>query len=498
MGNHRADAAGRQLETLWSVGWVGDLEDDALLARYDARRDGPAEAAFRVLVERHGPMVLRTCRQILGDDHDAQDAAQAVFLILARKAGSLRGRDSVAPWLHGVARRVASRARKRTSARRVNEERAARVAAAQRGEAVVPADPAVDWEVVHREVDRLPEKYRTPVVLCYLEGRTYEDAARRIGCPVGTVRVRLSRARDRLRDRLRRRGYGPTAVASTLAPGPSAGPGTLGRPSPVRGAGAPVETLSVAWVEATVRAARTFASGGASASGPVSAAVLSLSQGVIRSMLMSKLTTWALGLLTLGVVAAGAGARVGQEAGLSKPEGPAHPVAVREEPGDAGAKGAEAADEAGAHLSRRITDAARRRLESQLRDYEKGRITLDRFIEASRQVALAETEAATTHEGRVAAAKAHLARLEEVERRERSELEVGRGTVADVAEAELAKERAEQDVRQALAGGSPGDLMALERRIGALERKLDRVLERLDRPARGSTTGAEGAAKPPR
>jgi hypothetical protein len=255
-------------------------------------------------------------------------------------------------------------------------------------------------------------------------------------------------------------------------------------------------TPTVAWVEATVRAARAFVSGGASASGAVPAAVLALSQGGIRSMLTTKLTTWTLGLITLGVVAAGAGALVGQEAGPSTREGPANPAPPRRVSGDAGAKRATPADEAEAYLSRRITDAARRRVEAQKRFYEEGRLTLDRYLEACRLLALAETEAATTHEGRVAAARTHLARLEEIVLRERSELEVGRGTPADVAEAELARERAEQDVRQALAGGSPGDLTALERRIVALERKLDRILERLDRPAEGSTPDAEGASKP--
>jgi hypothetical protein len=213
-------------------------------------------------------------------------------------------------------------------------------------------------------------------------------------------------------------------------------------------------------------------------------------------MLTTKLTTWALGLMTLGVVAAEAGALVGQEAGPSTREGPADPAPPRRVSGDAGAKRPTPADEAEAYVSRRITDAARRRMEAQKRFYEEGRLTLDRYLEACRLLALAETEAATTHEGRVAAARTHLARLEEIVLRERSELEVGRGTPADVAEAELARERAEHDVRQALAGGSPGDLMALERRIVALERKLDRILERLDRPAERSAPDTEGASQP--
>src|SRR3954471_19312320 len=112
MADGSARAIARQITTLWSAGAIGEADGSALVARFSARRDETAEAAFGVLVERHGPMVLRVCRQILGDGHDAYDAAQAVFLVLARKAGSIRHRGSVAPWLHGVARRVAARARR--------------------------------------------------------------------------------------------------------------------------------------------------------------------------------------------------------------------------------------------------------------------------------------------------------------------------------------------------------------------------------------------------
>ncbi len=115
---------GRHLHTLWTAGAIGEAEDLALLNRFSAHRDDTAEAAFRILVERHGPMVLRVCRQVLGDGHEAHDAAQAVFLILARKAGSIRNTGSIAPWLQGVASRVASKARRRAAVRRANETRA--------------------------------------------------------------------------------------------------------------------------------------------------------------------------------------------------------------------------------------------------------------------------------------------------------------------------------------------------------------------------------------
>ena len=212
MAAERRSSLEGQMRVLWAVGTVGGLDDAALLSRFALRLGDSAKEAFRILVERHGPMVLRTCQQVLGDRHDAEDAAQAVFLVLARKAPELRIDSSLAPWLHGVARRVAAKARIRTTARRQAEIRTAIVAASVRASEGDSRPSSEDWEVVHQEVDRLPEKYRTPVVLCYLDGQTYEETARRIGCPVGTVRVRLSRARDRLRDRLARRGLGPERV----------------------------------------------------------------------------------------------------------------------------------------------------------------------------------------------------------------------------------------------------------------------------------------------
>src|SRR5262249_37585980 len=156
------------------------------------------------LVERHGPMVYRICSRLLADVHDSQDAFQATFLILVRKARSLKDRGSVGPWLFGVARPVAARSRTAT-ARRANHERRYVEALEARGSA--EDHERSDLEAtLHEEVSRLPERYRIPIVLCYLEGVTQEEAATRLGWPIGTVRSRLSRARERLRGRLTRRG----------------------------------------------------------------------------------------------------------------------------------------------------------------------------------------------------------------------------------------------------------------------------------------------------
>jgi RNA polymerase sigma factor (sigma-70 family) len=182
----------------------GGVSDGELLTRFLAERD---EAAFELLVWRHGPMVLGVCRRVLRDVHAAEDAFQATFFTLARKGSSLGRRDSVGGWLYTVAHRIALRARTRQARRAVYEQ--------PLGDFIPPAtgaEPGADlaWRelasLLDTEVDRLPEKYRTAFVLCYLEGKTNEEAAELLGCPKGTILSRLARARERLRGRLSSRG----------------------------------------------------------------------------------------------------------------------------------------------------------------------------------------------------------------------------------------------------------------------------------------------------
>src|SRR5262249_45040927 len=159
------------------------------------------EEAFAGLLRRHGPLVFGVCRQVLGDAHDAEDAFQATFLVLARKAATVARQDSLAAWLHRVALNVARTARTAAARRRAPERETALRTRPGPGDEVAPGD----WQpLLHEEVDRLPEKYRVPVVLCYLEGRTHEEAARQLGWPLGSVKGRLARARDLLRARLTR------------------------------------------------------------------------------------------------------------------------------------------------------------------------------------------------------------------------------------------------------------------------------------------------------
>ncbi len=185
---------GESLRTLFGVGTLSGLTDGQLLERFARGRGlaGPSdsEAAFAAIVERHGSMVLGVCRAVLGDRHDAEDACQATFLVLARSAGRIRRGDSVASWLYGVARRVALRARRQAARRRELERR--RLAGMKAGEPAC-SPPAEPWPELYEELDRLPQPFRAAVVLCDLEGHSYEQAAGLLHCPVGTLQSRLAR-----------------------------------------------------------------------------------------------------------------------------------------------------------------------------------------------------------------------------------------------------------------------------------------------------------------
>jgi RNA polymerase sigma factor (sigma-70 family) len=197
----------RHLRTLSEAQATRELSDGELLERFRVRRE---ETAFALLVQRHGPMVLGVCRRLLADAHAAEDAFQATFLVLVRKAASIRKRDSVVSWLHGVARRIAVKAR----------QRGARDHALERRSLAMPRAEMCDdytWHelraILDEELEQLPEKYRTPLVLCGLEGKTHEQAAQELGCPKSSLSSRLARARELLRDRLTRRGITVSTAA---------------------------------------------------------------------------------------------------------------------------------------------------------------------------------------------------------------------------------------------------------------------------------------------
>jgi RNA polymerase sigma-70 factor (ECF subfamily) len=276
--------------------------DRELLERFVRARD---QAAFAALVHRHGPMVLGVCRRLLHDAHEAEDAFQATFLVLAHKARSIGRPEQLGPWLHGVAYRTAARARQAAQRR------------ARRREAAPPpdGDPAAEvvWrelrQVLDEELGRLAQKYRAPLVLFYLEGKSTEEVARQLGCAKGTVQSRLARGRDRLRDRLVRRGVALSVWVMVGLLMEKAAPAAL--------------------AEGTIKAAVSTAAGTAAA-GRIPANAAALAKGVLRAMFLSKVKVAVAVVLAATVAAAGTGVCVRQ--------------ALADKPGAAG-KGADAKDE---------------------------------------------------------------------------------------------------------------------------------------------------------
>jgi RNA polymerase sigma factor (sigma-70 family) len=259
-----------------------DLTDGQLLERFVANRDG---AALDGLVRRHGPMVFGVCRRVLRDPHDADDAFQATFLVLLRKAASVVPRQLVANWLYGVAVRTAQRARMAAVKRRARETP---MSVMPEPAAAEPADRHDLLPQLDLELSRLPDRYRVPIVLCELEGKTHQEAARQVGCPVGTLSGRLSRGRQMLARRLARRGMALSvgSLAAWLSEQASS------------------STVPPALVAAAVRGTGVVVGGPAAAGGVPSATAAKLAEEVLRTMLLTKLRVIA-GLLTVGALGVG-------------------------------------------------------------------------------------------------------------------------------------------------------------------------------------------------
>ncbi len=276
-----------ELQAIFEGGTVAGLTDGQLLDRFAGRRDEDAERAFSALVARHGPMVLSVCQGMLGNAHDAEDAFQATFLVLACKARALRRPELLGPWLHGVAHRTARRLKDKNTRRRRHEAEAAMSGATTLGHANRLESGRVNHdeiETLHEEIDRLPERYRTAIVLCDLQGLTHDEAARQLGRPVGTISARLSRAREQLRGRLVRRGLAlPAGVMAT----------------PVSTTKA--STVPPALASSTIQVAMTVSAG--LSAGVVPASIATLSRGVLKSMFFTKLR-----IISAIVVMIGAGA----------------------------------------------------------------------------------------------------------------------------------------------------------------------------------------------
>ena len=350
----------QRLDRLFSDGTLAGLGDGELLERFRTRRD---EAAFEALVELHGPMVLGLCRRFLRDPRDVEDAFQATFLVLVRRAGAIRNGGLLSSWLYGVALRVATRARTNLLRRRGREHSlgAAEFASTPDGHDMLGLGPVLD-----QELSRLPAKYRAPLVLCYLRGRTHDQAASELCCPVGTVRSRMARGRDLLKRRLTGRGCAPNAALFGLG---------LGEPWHLLTAALP-ERL----VAATVDAAFAIGSTHTIKAGAALAPALALTQGVVTSMKFAQFKWIGLCILATGLSAGGAvvvAAVSAQSSGTASPSRLTAAAAVEapQEPSTGTASTSKSTASAG---SSKTTEQRLRALEQQVdRIYRLNGITRD-------------------------------------------------------------------------------------------------------------------------
>jgi RNA polymerase sigma factor (sigma-70 family) len=263
----------------------GDLADALLLECWLADGD---DAAFEALVRRHGAMVLGVCRRVLGDAHEAEDAFQATFLVFVRKAASIVPRAQVGNWLHGVAYKAALRSRSAIARRRVVEKRVAEMIS-------TTEEPDQLWQqlqpLLDKELQALPDNYRLPIVLCDLEGKTRKQVSRQLGWAEGTVASRLARGRALLAKRMRRHGLplSGAALAAALT-------------QQTASAALPTSLLI-----STLKAASAFALGQAAAGGAISTNITAIAEGVIRAMVLHKLSRLVVVGLVIGAFVCGAG-----------------------------------------------------------------------------------------------------------------------------------------------------------------------------------------------
>jgi RNA polymerase sigma factor (sigma-70 family) len=274
----------RCLRTTMLLQEASGVTDAQLLESFITRKD---EAAFEALVRRHSPMVWGVCCRVLGHVQDAEDAFQATFLVLVRRAASVVPRGMVGNWLHGVAYRTAMKARAAATKRRMKEKQVE----------VLPEPQAAQHNRLHdlvplldQELDRLPDKYRVAVILCDLEGKTHREAARQLDWPVGTLSTRLLRARVMLAKRLTRHGLAITSGALVAVLTQNA-----------RAACVPTPLLF-----STIKAATLFAAGQTATAGLISVKVAALTEGVLKTMLLTKLKVAVAVVLVVGLISTSA------------------------------------------------------------------------------------------------------------------------------------------------------------------------------------------------
>jgi RNA polymerase sigma factor (sigma-70 family) len=401
-------------------------------------------------------MVLGVCRRLLADSNDCDDAFQATFLVLIRKAHVVKKRELLAHWLYGVAYRTALKARSEAARRRAHERQHV-----PRGE--TGTEHEVIWRdlrpILDEELNRLPNKYRVPIVLCYLEGKTFEEAARLLGWPSGTVSGRLARARELLRGRLARRGL----ALST---------GILGTFLSQEGSAAIGPSLSAT----TLTAVTLLAPGKIVSAGLVSASVISLMEGVLQAMFMTKVKIAAIVLLGLGVLGAGGGVVAYQELVAPRPgplasQTPGNPTpavqpserkeedvpkvpTISKEKAKVLIEKSRMGDRLKKLLLARF-EAAYDEFESRHNEFLAGRGTLDFVMAGSRRLLDSERELTTIRADQLAAYEAHSQRMKEIYDVQMGRFNAGRIPLHDVKESEYYWLEAEIWVERVKAGMAP-------------------------------------------
>jgi RNA polymerase sigma factor (sigma-70 family) len=397
MGYHRL--ATPDLGRLFRGETILGLSEWQLLSLYLERRD---EAAFEALVARHGPMVLGVCRRMLADRTDVEDAFQATFLVLVRRARHLGPRDAIGPWLYGVATRVAMRARSDSGRRRRFQPLTSELVTLIDDRTAAQREIG---EVIDQEVNRLPPKYRHPIVLCYLEGQTHEEAARQLKWPIGTVKGRLARARDLLQSRLVRRGLTPAIGTLSFAFSPDVW-------------AAPQREL----LERTVKASLKLAFGQTSAQ-IVSTSITSLVEGVLTSMFLNTLKWTGAAVLVGGLAFTGMGVVARQDARAKNDEAPPAVTTVAANPGpktlepgaptEIASPNAENGDDRAklAELQRALLNAANSEWLQASQDYMSTNKGLEGAYQASKRLMTAQQESIDTPDEKHSAVDGHLERV---------------------------------------------------------------------------------------
>jgi len=385
------------LRRLFDGGSVVANSERQLLDRFISSRD---ELAFEAIVARHGPMVVGVCRSFLSNPTDVDDAFQATFLVLVKKARTLRDGDQLSPWLHGVARRVSLQARAVAAKRRDREPLGIGSEPLVSDSTIRTTERRELAALIHAEIDRLSTPERSAITLCDLEGLTHQQAADQLGWPLGTVKARVSRARDRLRSRLIRRGVTLPAglLAATLAGESSAS-----------------IAVSSTLLAATTRAALALAASRVLSVGLISAPVVTLTQGAVRAMIFAKIKAGAIALVATTSVLAVPSLVAYQQLPVAEPARPNHAVTPGQPKDQALTPPIAAVDvgvgvETSRGLKVGMAQAAIKLIDDQDRDQkpvpEEFRLTW------YRRLADAELETALTPNDRVRAVESYLGRLQ--------------------------------------------------------------------------------------